>query len=103
MRAWRSAAVLGLLTAGFGIRLIEVDVALGRRLVGILFGYAQHLVELLAEHVVVALVLLDGFLEQILAAALLAFHALHGGFEIGKRGRFFVLFVTDDGAGGRID
>src|SRR5690348_8725634 len=62
MRAARSAAVLGFRT------LVKVDIPLGRRLVRILFGELQHLVELLAEDVVMHFVIRDRFLEGILAA-----------------------------------
>ncbi len=98
-----SAAVIRILVVVMGPHLIEIYVALGRGLVRIFLGDFQHLIELLTEHVVMTLVLLHRFLEQILTAAGLAFHASHGGFEIGERGRLFVFLVANHGAGFGVD
>ena len=49
--------------------LVEIEIALRRRLVRIFLGDLQHLVELFAEHVLVALVLLHRFVEHLFAAA----------------------------------
>ena len=86
-----------------GLELIEIDIPLGRRLVGILFGDLQHLVELLAQNVVVSLVLLHGFLERVVAAIGFAFEAVNGRFHIGNRGRLDMLLVADHSRGSGID
>ena len=58
--------------------LVEIDVALGWRRVGILFGQTQHLVEFLAQNVGLILVIFERLLEGVFAAACLAAHVLHG-------------------------
>jgi len=97
IRAWRSAAVLGFRT------LVKIDVPLGRRLVRIFLGELQHLVELLAEHVMVDFVILDGLLEGVLAAASLGLEAAHGGLHVGEGSGLLVGFVPDYRRGGGID
>src|SRR5579859_348040 len=83
--------------------LIEVDIPLGRRLVGMLAGYLQHFVKLLVEHIVMGLLTFHRLLEGVLAAPGFGLVKVHGGLEIGDRGRSDVLLEADDGLGLRID
>src|ERR1700735_5142719 len=82
---------------------IEIDIAPGRRRVRILFGDLQHLVELLAQHVLVRLMRFDRFLESLFATPGLATLPFDGGFEVGEGGRFFVFLMTDHSRGFRVD
>ena len=104
MRAFRSAAFLGLATRVFtGPDLVKIYVALGRRLVRILFGDFEHLVELLAEDVGVRLVALHRFEKRILAPAGFAALPLDRALEVGEGRRLHMIHVPDHRAGIRID
>ena len=83
--------------------LVEIDVALGRRRVGILFGQTQHLVEFLAQDVGLIFVVFERLLEGVFAAAGFAAHVLHRDVEIGKRRALLVLLKSDDSLGDGVD
>src|SRR5580765_6111558 len=101
-RAWRSAAVFGL--AGLAVfGLVKIDIPFGRRLVRILLGELQHLVEFLAEHIVVHLVVGYGFLVSVLAPVGFGIEAIHSRLHIIDRGLLLVRFVPDHIGGRRVD
>jgi hypothetical protein len=83
--------------------LVEIDVTLGRRLVRILFGDLQHLIELLAEYLIMRLVALHRLQEGILAPAGFASLPLDGAFQVREGRRLNVFHVPDHGLGFGID
>src|SRR5258708_2745309 len=89
-----------LFQSGFSV---QVDIALGRCQVGILFGALEELVELLFQNLAVALFGLEVFLEELLAPRSFAFEFGDLGRQIFNRGRLHRDGVRDHGAGIRVN
>ena len=68
-----------------------------------LFGDLQHLIELLAEDVLMRLVALHRLEKCILAPPGFASLALNGSFQVRKGGRLYVLYIPDHSFGFGID
>jgi hypothetical protein len=77
--------------------LIEIEGLFGRGSIGIIFGLLKQLIEFSFEHLLMALVLRERFLEYLIPPRLFSLKLLDSRSDVLNRGRFFVLAVTDDG------